>query len=571
MTTTRKRTTAPLALLAVLPFVTGLALAHFPFLVPSADGATAVLVMSETLDSDPDVSVSLLADAKLFVRDATGTDRPLAVPPKDVEQASFAVALPGTGPRVLHGTVDLGVRGRKPGDAHRLVYFVKSVVSDPLDAATKPPVALPVEFVVEVGHHCYHLRLLVDGVPAPKQPMHLLLADGSDLEIETDADGRTPPLMPGRVGAWARDWKTENGEVGGRAFAQVRRYATFVADLPDPHAAKPVRDASARRAGATARAVGSLARPVASFGAVAHDGWLYVYGGHTGERHDYSTATVSGRCERVRLDGLVAGKPEWESLPSGPRVQGLDLAVHDRRVLRAGGMQPRNADGEEADNHSLAEVAFLPTGGGSWHAMPTLPVARSSHGVAVVGDTMLLVGGWTMRGNDARGEFATQALALDLAAATPTWREVQQPFRRRALVAVAQGDRVFAMGGFDESDRASLDVDVLHVPTGTWTRGPSLPGDAQNGFGPAAAVVEGRVFVSVASGELLRLAADERSWEVFGHSTPRIVHRMVAHGSKLVILGGACGAEMTDLVEVVETKREGAGGCPHAEKARAGR
>ncbi|MEQ1634131.1 MAG: hypothetical protein ABL997_17260, partial [Planctomycetota bacterium] len=432
------------------------------------------------------------------------------------------------------------------------------------------PTAAPVQFVVEVGHHCYHLRLLVDGAPAPRRPMHLLLPDGSDLEVETDANGRTPPLMPGRIGAWARDWKDEPGEAGGRAFAQVRRYATFVADLPDPHAAKPVRDASARRAGAEARVVGSLARPVASFGAVAHDGWLYVYGGHTGERHDYSKATVSDRCERVRLDDLVSGRPLWETLTSGPSAQGLDLAVHGDRVLRAGGMQPRNEDGDEADNHSLDEAAFLPVGGGAWSALPMLPVARSSHGAAVVGDTLLLLGGWTMKGAARRGDFAATTLVLDLAAKTPSWREVPQPFRRRALVAVAEGERVFVIGGFDENDRPSLEVDVLHVPTGAWTKAPPLPGDGRNGFGPAAAVVEGQVFVSVGSGEILRLAADERGWEVFGHSTPRIVHRMVAHGAMLVILGGACGAEMTDRVEVVETKRGAAGGCPHAEKAQKG-
>ncbi|MEY4829701.1 MAG: hypothetical protein RLZZ562_1497 [Planctomycetota bacterium] len=552
-----------LPVLFLATVVAGALKAHFPFLVPAADGATAVLVMSETLEADPDVSVSLLADAKLFVRDAAGVDRPLAAPPADVEQESFSVALPGSGTRVLHGTVDLGVHERKAGPAHRLVYHVKSVVGDPLEESARRSTSAPVEFVAEVGHHCYHLRLLVDGAPAARRPMHLLLPDGSDLEIETDANGRTPPLMPGRIGAWARDWKSESGEAGGRTFTQVRRYATFVADLPDPHASKPIGAAMDRRAVTAVRAAGSLPRPVASFGAVAHDGWLYVYGGHTGDRHDYSTATVSDRFERVRLDDLVRGQPQWETLPAGPRAQGLDLAVHAGRVLRAGGMQPRNEDGEEADNHSLDEAAFLAAvNREQWRELPRLPVARSSHGVAVVGDALLLLGGWTMQGAARRGDFPSTTLVLDLASPTLAWRELPQPFRRRALAAVANGERVFAVGGFDENDKPSLDVDVLHVPTSTWTKAPQLPGDARNGFGPAAAMVDGRVYVGVASGEILRLAEDERSWEIFARSTPRIVHRMVAHGSLLVILGGACGAEMTDCVEVVETRREAVGGCP---------
>ena len=551
--------------------VAGAVRAHFPFLLPAQDGTSAHLIMSETLVADPEVSVALLTSAKLFLRDANGTDHALAAPPADVDQGSFTVALPGTGTRLLHGTIDLGVTQRRSSAPHRLVYYVKSVVGDPFAPVAKLGAEAPVEFVAEVGHHCYHLRLLVDGKPAPARPMHLLLPDGSDLEVETDADGRTPPLMPGRIGAWARDWKSERGEHDGRGFEQVRRYATFVADLPDPHAAKPIRDASASRTEGHGKAVGSLARPVASFGAAVHDGWLYVFGGHIGERHDYSTATVSDRCERARLDDLVNGSATWQTLAPGPRAQGLELAVHRGRILRAGGMQPRNAAGEPAVNHSLDEAALLRANDGLWTALPPLPMGRSSHGAAVVGDSLLLIGGWTMRGGERRGDFASTTLLLDLAAAQPAWRELPQPFRRRALAATATGDRVFCIGGFDEHDAPSLEVDVLHVPTGSWTKGPALPGDVSNGFSPAAAVLCDRVFASVASGQLLRLSKDESAWEVVAQTTPRIVHRMVAHRSSLLLLGGACGTEMTDLVEVVEGLGEAEPSGSDADAARRGR
>ena len=42
---------------------------------------------------------------------------------------------------------------------------------------------------------------------------------------------------------------------------------------------------------------------VSSFGAATTDGYLYVYGGHCGKTHTYSTVDVTGRFFRVKLAG----------------------------------------------------------------------------------------------------------------------------------------------------------------------------------------------------------------------------------------------------------------------------
>ena len=562
---TRNMIKRAISLCLLLPLAAGVLRAHFPFLIPAADGATAVLVMSETLDPDEDVPVSLLSEAKLSMLDSRGVEHPIAAPPKDSNRGSFVVALPGSGTRVLHGVADLGVQQRKGSVAHCLVYYVRSVVGNPLDQVAQSVGDSPIAFVAVVGNHCYHLRLLVDGRPAAGRPVQLLLADGSETEVQTDAEGRTPPLMPGRVGAWARDWKHERGERNGKAFEQVRRYATFVADLPDPHAPQAKAANSAGQTMFATRRVGGLARPVASFGATIADGWLYVFGGHTGERHDYSTETVSGQLDRIRVDDLLAGTSSWERLPDGPPAQGLELVGHGQSVIRAGGMQPRNADGEPSDNHSLDLVMRMTADCREWSPMTSLPVARSSHGAVQMGSMLALVGGWRMTGGN-RGEFVTETAMLDLQYRQPKWKSIPQPFRRRALVAAAMDHRLFAIGGFDEADRPVLAVDVLDTRTGEWTQVPPLPGDVRNGFGPAAAVLGGRLYVSVASGDLFRLAENEQGWDLVARTTPRIVHRMVAYGDKLLVLGGASGSEMSDLIEAVDTSsaKEGGGACPHA-------
>src|SRR5271156_6533360 len=68
-------------------------------------------------------------------------------------------------------------------------------------------------------------------------------------------------------------------------------------------------------------ALAPLPETITSFGAVTKDGWLYAFGGHKGERHDYSVEMVSGSFERLRLsDGRA-----WETLPSAAPGQGVAL------------------------------------------------------------------------------------------------------------------------------------------------------------------------------------------------------------------------------------------------------
>ncbi len=109
---------AAAALLLALAALT--AQAHFVFVVPDAkDPAKALVVFSDDLDPDENVGVEKLATLKLTCRDASGKD--VAVEHK-AGKHELTAALPGSGPRVVLGTLNYGVIGPDGRTTARLVY-----------------------------------------------------------------------------------------------------------------------------------------------------------------------------------------------------------------------------------------------------------------------------------------------------------------------------------------------------------------------------------------------------------------------------------------------------------------
>lgn len=303
------------------------------------------------------------------------------------------------------------------------------------------------------------------------------------------------------------------------------------------------------RAAEPPAALPPLPAAVASFGAAVVDGSVYVYGGHSGKTHHYSTETVVGTFRRLRLDG--SGK--WEDLAGGPGLQGLALVAHGGKLYRIGGMQPRNAPGTEADMVSVADCARFDPAAGKWEALAPLPEPRSSHDAVVVGNTLVVAGGWRQMGRSGESVWYDTALVMDLSQPQPKWETVAQPFRRRALQTAALNGKVYVIGGIDPDSKVHRRVDVFDPAARTWTKGPDLPGGSRNGFSAGAAVAGGRLFASPADGKVYRLSSAGDAWEpVATLQTPRIVHRLVAApDGRLVALGGAAKQEMLALVEAV--------------------
>ncbi|HEX8912137.1 MAG TPA: kelch repeat-containing protein [Humisphaera sp.] len=315
--------------------------------------------------------------------------------------------------------------------------------------------------------------------------------------------------------------------------------------------AGPTAPATRPAAAAAAAVPPKLPEATSSFGAVACDGWAYVYGGHVTPTHEYHAAAVSGRFFRLKLAGGAA----WEELPGGPGLQGMNLAAHGGKVYRVGGMRPRNKKGEPADMVSVADCAAFNPATRKWEPLPPLPEPRSSHDVAVVGDTLLAVGGWTMKGKDGDSEWLGHMAALDLSARPLAWKTVKQPFERRALTTAVRRGKLYVVGGFTDEADPSRRVDVYDPAAGRWSAGPDLPDKPLAGFSPAACTAGDDLLVGIADGTIYRLDEQAGTWAPAGANAPRIVHRMVADGDRVVVLGGSRKGNMLDSVEAIDLRR----------------
>lgn len=298
-----------------------------------------------------------------------------------------------------------------------------------------------------------------------------------------------------------------------------------------------------------AEAIPPLPQAVSSFGAAVADGYVYVYGGHAGKTHSYSVETTVGALHRLKLDNIKAG---WEELPGGERIQGLALVAYGPSVIRIGGMEPRNKTGEKSDNHSIATVAKYDPAKKAWTKLPDLPSPRSSHDAVVIGDTLYVFGGWQMKGKD-KPTWYDHGLKLDLRSPGATWEKIPQPFVRRALTAAVHEGKVYVICGLTDDGGTSHEVNIFDPKAGTWSKGPTVPGERMNGFTPAACVNGSTLFLSPADGVIYRLAGDQ--WAETGKlEKGRWVHRVVSAKDQLIVLGGASKDGNVAAVEAVRVK-----------------
>ena len=290
---------------------------------------------------------------------------------------------------------------------------------------------------------------------------------------------------------------------------------------------------------------------VASFGAVTHDGALYVYGGHVGRTHVHSMDNISPGFRRLVLE---PGRT-WEELARGPLLQGAALVADGAAIYRVGGMTAVNATAAEPEvlrsSHSAARYSLAEN---RWEPLPDLPAGRSSHDAVVAGGVLYVVGGWEMRGPDEDSVWADTVLALDLDDPTE-WRAITAPFKRRAMAAGTTGHRIYAFGGLAPDAGPQLRVDVLDIATGEWSRGPDLPqAGSLQGFGVAAMSHRNRVFMSQADGKVYRLDAGSDSWQLAASiADRRFMHRLASFGERILALGGSWTTGHRATIEVLST------------------
>jgi len=206
----------------------------------------------------------------------------------------------------------------------------------------------------------------------------------------------------------------------------------------------------------------------------------------------------------------------------------LALVAHHGKLYRVGGFTARNKPDEEQDLWSVADFARYDPQTKEWEELPAMPSPRSSFDAAVIGNTLYVVGGWSMQG-DQKTKWHDTAYAIDLAQPKLTWTELSKPgFERRALSVGGFHGKLYVVGGMQSNDKVTRKTAVYDPAHKRWSDGPKLPGDDTEGFGAACFPLGEHLFVSTASGKLLRLAADGSAWKVvndFEHG--RFFHRML--------------------------------------------
>ncbi len=295
-----------------------------------------------------------------------------------------------------------------------------------------------------------------------------------------------------------------------------------------------------------------LPRGITSFGAAVVDDWLYVYGGHFGSAHRYSTKSQSNELSRLNL----AKPDQWEVVATGPRLQGLAMVAHGGKLYRVGGFTAHNEEGAEHDLASVTDFARFDPKTKKWESLPPMPTSRSSHDAVVIGDRLYVAGGWALDDDDEDdGDWHDTALVVDLAREPLKWEQLPKPpFKRRALSLGHLDGKLYVIGGMQKEGGPTTKVDVFDPETNKWSKGPALSGEGMEGFGSSAFTVADKLYTSTYAGNLQSLAESEKPWRIASKlREDRFFHRMLPYRDRLILVGGASMEEGKRLgLETVE-------------------
>jgi uncharacterized GH25 family protein len=212
----------------VLLAAVSVARAHFPFIVPDDKGSTAKVVFSDTLDPDTNVNIEKLANTKLMIRDAGGKE---SVAEWKKGEGFYALAVPGSGDRVVYGVTDYGVLQKGDTKPFKLTYYPKAVLGT---ASAKEATIgkLPLEVVATGSGNKVKFLVLASGKPLADSEVTVILPDGAKKSSTTNKEGFTPEYDgAGRYGVYAKQIEAKPGEHAGKKYDEARHYATLVCDV----------------------------------------------------------------------------------------------------------------------------------------------------------------------------------------------------------------------------------------------------------------------------------------------------------------------------------------------------
>ncbi len=553
---------ATIAMAATVP-----AQAHFLWIAPDASPRESQVhvYFSEGPQADDPSLLSRLkglslreisTDGKLHeLHPVVGKESLVAIPVASAPAQSFS----------LNHTY--GLFGRD-GEPSLLVYYARMYPASAKNLWNAPAVnqQLPLELVPSVADGKLTVRALWQGKPLASAEMKADLA-GEKAEGTTNANGvfSVSTKVPGLYSFRAKHVENTPGEHGGKKYGSAKHYSTLVvtyaADRGNEVTARKVATGPMKRskmATAAAKtkaprhkenALPDLPFGITSFGAALVDQQVYVCAGQRGAAHEYNLEGQSDQFLRLNL----RSPKQWETIGTVPRGAGLAMVSHAGKIYRIGGFEARNKEGEKSDLHSVADFTCFDPTTGHWEQLAPMPKGRSSHDAVVVGNRLIVAGGWELRGNEPTIWHDT-VLSADVSAAKPTWTELPKaPIHRRAFALGECRDKVYILGGMGE-DGPTTTTHVLDLASGKWSAGPKLPGEGLEGFGGSALTIDGQLYATTYSGKLSRLSDDAKTWQDAGKlSRPRFFHRLLSADSRsLLAIGEASMEDGKDVsVEIV--------------------
>jgi hypothetical protein len=505
---------------------------HFLWLVPQKDNGSSVqLYFSEGPEPDNPKLLEKLANCttQAFTSNEASATVPLSF---SEDRSQLGAAHRGATAWSLNHLY--GVHGRETKNLIR--YTALSIPCGWAGMSSQDRVKMPetgIQATVQYDGHMLEIQLHNDGKPASGLVVEMQ-SPNDQRTLVADATGmiRVDEIRPGVAALRCLQSDATLGVHEGVAYQAVNHYTTISFRVPELKQAMV----------ATSAGVGieALPEPVTSFGAATDGTSLYVYGGHTGSAHSYSHEEQFNRLIRWDLPGERA----WKTIATGPHVQGNALLPWKNGVILLGGFNAENATGEKARLVSVAGVAHYDSTAEQWESLPDLPEPRSSTDATVLGDTIYVVGGWTMNGKSSETKWLKTGWKLSLGAdkAHRKWEAIADPpFERRAMAVIAHAGKVFVIGGMGSDGGPTTACNLYDPASDQWSEIDSIAGVAMNGFGAAAAEVDGRLIVTTEDGSIQRWDAEHERWEIIGCiPTGRFFHRMLPlPDHRVVLLGGA--------------------------------
>ncbi|QEG24300.1 Kelch repeat-containing protein [Mariniblastus fucicola] len=517
--------------------------AHAHFLYVYSEDGKVKIVFGEDTDPDQAQFLAGLKDMQAFTTVDGETKEIEFEKVVEGDDGWFEVPLDSVG-----NTVDIscpyGVFGRGDKSMH-LDYSAKLVRYTAGDSVAKPSKKLALDLVPQFTPDGLKVAAYFKGMPLPNAEISLVRVETDSLDTTTDETGNVVLAPTTRYLVRGKHILEESGEVDGKKFSEKRFYCTMVLDVNSTPAAPesttvstPATEAAPVSLEKVDAGFADFPRGMTSFGATVVDNNVYVIGGKSGRAHSYAKSYQNRDVFCLSLSG---NDKQWKSVGENLGLQGLAIVGHKGKVYRIGGLEARNAEGEDHDLKSISEVLEFDPATQSWNEMPSLPEGRSSFDACVADGKIYVVGGWTMNGEE-ETVWAEDMLVFDLSKPDGEWSRIEAPFRARALAVREFDGKLIVIGGIEEGAGTTNAVHFYDLTSGQWSEGPEVPTDGGiKSFGCSAVAVDGNFLISIYDGQVLRLSDDATAWQrVHQLDEGRFFHQMLPVGdSQFALVGGS--------------------------------